>query len=97
MEYLLSARYDSRASFYGKARVRTCGNVSTLTSYDTDVCRIRKTEDGKIVFRRLWDDWSATTGRHVHEFMLQNGYNTSGKKWWDSMPINKPVILVCNF
>lgn len=52
-------------SFYGKAyiMVDAAERTETLYSYDTPVlCR----KDGKFI--RLWDDWSATTGRHIKEF-----------------------------
>ena len=41
-----------------------------------------------------WDDYSATTMRHVNEFINQfNGGNGGGKAWWD----NLPVYLVFNY
>lgn len=55
---------DSRKSFYGKAKVLIDekGN-EYLQSYETIVmARI----DGQIV--KLWDGWSATTGRHIASF-----------------------------
>jgi hypothetical protein len=65
-------------SFYRKAIViiDDDGN-ETLKSYDTEV--IRRDKDGTL--HRLWDDWSATTGRHIKAFC---GIN---KKQWDEMEI----------
>lgn len=68
--------YDGRKSFYGKAVVESNGKgVETLFSYDTKVASIR---DGKLT---LFDDWnySATTVRHVKEFMRQHGFQKMTK------------------
>lgn len=56
---------DGRKSFYHKARVEIddAGN-ETLISYTTPV--MRRDKGGKL--HRLWDDWSATTGRHIAAF-----------------------------
>jgi hypothetical protein len=56
---------DGRASFYHKATVETKGRTSTLLSYGTPVVR-RNERTGKLT--RLWDGWSATTGRHIAAF-----------------------------
>lgn len=56
---------DGRKSFYGKALVDLAPNGSqTLYSYGTAI--IIKTADGKLM--KLWDGWSATTGRHIAAF-----------------------------
>ena len=56
---------DSHKSFYGKAIVKEYENgVKILQSYKTDVLRIDP--DGKLT--RLWNGWSATTGRHIKAF-----------------------------
>lgn len=67
--YDLTARFDSRASFYGKAKVMVEGNTTTLLSYNTPVARI---VGGKFEKLPMWN-CSATTRRHVREFMRQNG------------------------
>lgn len=60
---------DSRKSFYGKARVIQYPNgLEALVSYSTIVAA--RTPDGKI--HRLWDGWSATTGRHIKAFCGMN-------------------------
>lgn len=64
--YELSARYDSRKSFYGKARVVDYENGTLeLVSYSTVVSRC---VDG--VVEHL-GKWSQTTSRHQREFEKQ--------------------------
>ena len=56
---------DGRKSFYSKAVVEVADDGSeTLYSYDTPI--IKKTAAGELV--KLWDSWSATTGRHINAF-----------------------------
>ena len=56
---------DGRKSFYNKAVVLVeSDGTETLLSYHTPV--IKRLPSGKLV--RLWDDWSATTGRHIKAF-----------------------------
>ena len=56
---------DGRKSFYGKAVVEVADDGSeTLYSYGTPITK--KTAAGELV--RLWDGWSATTGRHIKAF-----------------------------
>lgn len=63
---------DGRKSFYGKATVLIEDDgAETLYSYNTPI--VKRTADGKLV--RMWDGWSATTGRHVAAFC---GLNKSG-------------------
>lgn len=56
---------DGRKSFYGKAKVMIdeAGN-ETLYSYDTPI--IKRTAAGELV--KLWEGWTATTGRHINAF-----------------------------
>ena len=70
----LQARYDYRASFYGKAQVIEYNNIIYLKSYGTIVAKI---EDGK-PFVRGW--YSQTTARHINEFLQQNGFSKMTKK-----------------
>lgn len=66
--YELSARYDSRKSFYGKAHViEHPDGTRQLKSYDTIVAEI--TPRGEFV--RLWDGSTQTTNRHIKEFRRQ--------------------------
>lgn len=57
---------NNQTSFYGKAKVVVDDDgTETLLSYDTPI--IRRTAGGKL--KRLWfDDWTATTGRHIKSF-----------------------------
>lgn len=56
---------DGRKSFYGKAVVEVADDGSeTLYSYGTPI--VKKTANGELV--KLWDGWSATTGRHINAF-----------------------------
>ena len=65
----LSARYDSRKSFYGKAQVINYGNgYMELKSYDTIVSRV---DNGKI---EHLGKYSQTTSRHQKEFEKQFSY-----------------------
>ena len=64
--YELSARYDRRASFYGKAHVIDHENGTIeLQSYNTIVSRC---ENGKV---EHLGKWSQTTSRHQREFERQ--------------------------
>lgn len=69
--YELSARYDSRASFYGKAHIKETPKYYTLISYDTEILRQEKST-GTINFL-CRDEWafSQTTCRHINEFLKQ--------------------------
>lgn len=71
-ESILMAKYDSRASFYGKAKVKDNehGEIS-LYSYGSKVCTI---SDGKYRLNKAIDEdllFSHTTLRHIKEFLHQ--------------------------
>ena len=84
MKTLLQPIYDTRKSFYGKALVTvdTClwGNETEikapgekyLYSYNTAVCYIDAANAVHLL--PAWN-YSATTLRHVKEFLKQNGHN----------------------
>lgn len=74
METELTTQYDSRESFYKKARVRNENGRLTLISYFTEVCYI---EDGKAF---ILGQWSVTTTRHIKEFLKQNGFKAESMK-----------------
>ena len=76
VEYL-QARYDSRADFYKKAKVISYNRALYLQSYDTIVAKI---ENGKAIVNG-W--YSATTARHINEFLYQNGFDKMTKKEMD--------------
>ena len=75
---------DGRKSFYGKAYVQREGNVLALFSYDTKVCSF---VNGKVV--KHWNDYSATTMRHVNAFVQHCKIAGGGKAWWTSLPYVK--------
>ena len=76
---------DSRKSFYNKCYVCDEGdNGLVCYSYNTPVARFKM---GK--FSRLWYGYSATTMRHVNAFAAFCGLRESGKKWWNSLPIER--------
>ncbi len=66
--YELSAIYDSRKSFYGKAKIIEHDNgIIQLQSYNTIVCET----DNNGNFKRLWYGNTQTTNRHIKEFIKQ--------------------------
>lgn len=71
MVYELRVIHDSRNSFYGKARVRIEGDKKILISYSTEVAYI---QNGKAVVN---GHYSQTTGRHIREFLKQNGFEAN--------------------
>ena len=81
--YDLEPRYDSRKSFYGKAKVyKDDKGHLLLMSYSTIVAEITDgiaTEDGRSIVKvNGW--YSATTARHINEFLYQHGFKTMSKK-----------------
>ena len=64
--YELSPK-DNRKSFYGKCYVIEENGVSTLFSYNTKI--MSKDDNG---YHRYYDDWTATTGRHIKAFCGMN-------------------------
>lgn len=75
MVYELDTRFDSRKSFYGKAKVSTNEHGDMiLTSYSTDVAVIA---DGVAKVKGLY---SNTTTRHIKEFLKQNGFKADSSK-----------------
>jgi len=66
--YELTARYDARQSFYGKAHVIDHGNGKLeLQSYNTIVAEI---DNGRLIYDKL-GEYSMTTNRHIREFIKQ--------------------------
>ena len=74
--YDLDTQYDSRRSFYSKAKVDTGdkGDKNKLYSYNTLVAEI---VDGKPV---VHGTYSATTLRHIKEWLKQLGYKADNAK-----------------
>lgn len=78
MMYDLQARYDSRASFYGKAKVVEDKDILKLYSYDTLVATVEKTNNGFEC--HYLGKYSQTTTRHQKEFFRQVGLGESDIK-----------------
>lgn len=74
MAYDLSPQKDSRKSFYGKARVENENGKVVLYSYNTRVAEI---EGGKA---KVFGLYSATTTRHIKDFLYQNGFKVENSK-----------------
>lgn len=56
---------DGRKSFYGKAVVMVEDNgTETLYNYGTPI--VKRLVSGELV--KMWDGWTATTGRHIKAF-----------------------------
>ena len=76
----LVPQYDARKSFYGKAKVETDTEtgVTSLYSYGTLVAAIFPCSDG--TYRaEVYGDYSATTLRHIKEFLKQHGFTAKTK------------------
>jgi len=73
----LEAKYDSRKSFYNKARIEDDGVALRLYSYNTHVSTFHKGTE-TLALMPLWDH-SATTLRHVKEFIQQMGLKSGSK------------------
>lgn len=78
--YELDAYYDSRKSFYSKAKIIETfiegrSIIKELQSYDTIVARIETSIDTGTTTVIIDDTYSATTSRHIKEFLRQEiGY-----------------------
>lgn len=86
--YELTPIRENVKGYYRKAMVLENNGKTALKSYDTIVCYLDS--EG---LHRTWNGYSATTMRHVWEFVLQmigkpdmTNYNT-GKSWWQSLPV----------
>lgn len=77
--YGLQPEHDSRNSFYNKATVDINDETGekTLYSYNTPVVKITKEKEVELLPK--WDS-SATTLRHVKEFLKQNGLSAESLK-----------------
>ena len=81
MLFELTPKFDSRKSFYGKAKISFEGDRRLLLSYGTPVAFI----DFEVHGNRLpvlLDGWDSTqtTLRHAREFLKQNGFKADSKK-----------------
>lgn len=75
---------DSHKSFYNKAIVKPIAGGYILQSYNTNVAAYH---NGRFI--RLWPGYSATTMRHVNSFAAFCGLNCGGKKWWNSLEVER--------
>ena len=77
MLFELTPKFDSRKSFYGKAKIGFDGDRRLLLSYGTPVAFIEP--DRTPVLLDGWDS-TQTTLRHAREFLKQNGFKADSKK-----------------
>lgn len=91
--YDLTPLHTNQKSFYGKARVYAfeyCGdNYYTLHSYDTAVVSVYVGPGNITYMKRLWGGYSATTMRHVNEFLMQEGFPKLSARAWRAMEVGK--------
>ena len=73
---------DGRQSFYNKCYVQREGKALCLYSYNTKVASII----GEKVVRH-WNEYSATTMRHINAFVAHYGVEGGGKAWWCALPV----------
>lgn len=74
--YYLKPVYNHQKSFYNKAYVKEWGNCKELYSYNTRVAIIKLDANGmneKLILGRM-ATCSATTLKHVREFLTQQGF-----------------------
>lgn len=80
-QYDLQARYDSRASFYSKARIEADYPIVKLWSYNTNVATITyngQPDDKGTV--QVFGTYSVTTLRHIKEFLKQYNFKAENSK-----------------
>lgn len=73
-ERYLEPRFDTKKSFYKKAKIKEFVGKKVLQSYSTDVAEVR---NGKAVVKGLY---SPTTTRHIKEFLKQQGFKADTSK-----------------
>lgn len=88
----LNPVYDSRKSFYNKAFVIMDNLGWTLFSYNTPICRLMP---DKTTIIRYWMDSSATTRRHITDFLYQYGEFVMHKKEYDKVSVPWNTTLPC--
>lgn len=71
--------YSNVKSFYRKAKVLKNDDTIQLISYSTKVAEIK---NGKA---HIFGCYSATTTRHIKEFLQQNGFKTGTKAQLEKM------------
>lgn len=80
------APIDGRKSFYGKCEIFSVNfdNSSGVILYSYGEPVIAVIDDKPI---RMWDDWSATTHRHVNAFLAKCGKGKISKAEWLKMEV----------
>lgn len=73
-EEILKPEFDTRKSFYGKAKIVLKDNEIVLLSYNTKVAYIC---NGRAYVLGLF---SNTTTRHIKEFLKQKGFRADTSK-----------------
>lgn len=81
---------DRHKSFYKKAYVYETNEWYFLKSYETYVCGVKKSD---MTIYKIWDDYSATTMRHINAFLTYLGCSDGGKRWWDALEYDQPIKL----
>ena len=72
----LESKFDSRASFYSKAKVIDFGTKLSLISYNTEVAVYDKDKKELEIKASEYSNqgkYSQTTSRHIREFANQTG------------------------
>ena len=89
--------FDSRKSFYGKAKViETEDGEKLLQSYNTIVCKVSSCIGFRFThFIRMWSGESMTTMRHINSFLLFVGITSEvgGIHWWRKQPVSESKQL----
>lgn len=67
----LKARYDARASFYGKATIKENKSTIILLSYNTSILKYDKASKKIKFLTKDVDHFTTTTNRHINEFLKQ--------------------------
>lgn len=89
-KYNLVPLHTNQKSFYGKAYVyeydMTAWRYYRLISCDTPVLNA-KVRDGVAYISRRWNGYSATTLRHVNEFLAQLRFPALTAKQWRALHV----------
>lgn len=88
----LETYFDTHKSFYKKAFYIEHAHGATLYSYGTKILELVYVGNDTYI-RKIWNGYSATTQRHINEFVKQFAYKfDSNKKWFENLP-NEFVII----
>lgn len=88
--YELTPAHSGQKSFGGRAYVVCTPESDTLISYCTPIIRYDAANKS---MTKLWNDWSATTSKHIHEFLAQHGLPAPGKAQWLALPCNEAIDI----